>query len=251
MKDFLTRLAERTLMISAVARPVTAPVFAPTRGAAESPEGRGEDEQGAMNALLEMRRANARDLSAIPGGLLRARPDSRLDSPASQTPHPGGEARGVAWRPAGPSEESGPERDRSRLRETLTGLSGARHASAIDAGNQESRGPQYDEPSRRARTVSGPELEPRDLSSGRPAFPRAVRPLEISPAERSANGPEAQREAARQEAPPAPIIKVSIGRIEVRAVAPHAPPAPRARPRPPGAALTLNDYLKQRDEGKR
>jgi len=261
MTDFLTRLAERTLMISAVARPVTPPVFAPARAAAESPEVRGEGEPDAMSALLEMRRANARDLSAMPGGVPRGRPDSRLDLPADQTPGPGADAPDATERPATRSEATGRERDKSRLPETLPTLSGAKNASALDAGNldagnldagnQASHARQYDEPSRRARPASGPELEPRALSSRRPAFPGAVRPLDISLAERSANSPHAEPEAARQAAaPPAPIIKVSIGRIEVRALAPP-PPSPRARPKPSGSALTLNDYLKQRDEGKR
>jgi hypothetical protein len=48
---------------------------------------------------------------------------------------------------------------------------------------------------------------------------------------------------------PGPTIKITIGRVDVRAIMP-APPAPRptlARPRP---SLTLEDYLKQR-EGRR
>jgi hypothetical protein len=49
----------------------------------------------------------------------------------------------------------------------------------------------------------------------------------------------------------APIIHVTIGRIEVRA-APGAPaPARRAAKAPPSAPLSLSDYLKQRNEGGR
>lgn len=44
---------------------------------------------------------------------------------------------------------------------------------------------------------------------------------------------------------PAPIIRVNIGRIEVRAVTPAAPPARSKRPRA-GPMLSLEDYLKQR-----
>ena len=44
---------------------------------------------------------------------------------------------------------------------------------------------------------------------------------------------------------PAPIIRVNIGRIEVRAVTPAAPPARPKRPRA-GPMLSLEDYLKQR-----
>ncbi len=48
----------------------------------------------------------------------------------------------------------------------------------------------------------------------------------------------------------APIVRVTIGRVEVRAQFPSAPSVPVARrPRPP--ALSLEDYLKQRSGGKR
>ncbi|HYP26672.1 MAG TPA: hypothetical protein VE262_08145 [Blastocatellia bacterium] len=145
MTDFLTRLAERTLMASDVARPVTAPMFAPARGrsSGEASEGRGEEEADSMSGLLETREASARDL------------------------------------------------------------------------------------------------------------PGAVRPREIYAAEKGANTREAERGGAREKATSAPIIKVSIGRIEVRALGRQTTPAPRARPGQQGPALTLDQYLKQRDEGKR
>jgi hypothetical protein len=47
----------------------------------------------------------------------------------------------------------------------------------------------------------------------------------------------------------APTVNVTIGRIEVRAVTPAAPPPKRTAP--PAARLALEDYLKQRDEGRR
>lgn len=63
-----------------------------------------------------------------------------------------------------------------------------------------------------------------------------VAPPVLQPARRSA-----------VEQPPAPRVQVSIGRVEVRAV--FAPP-PAAPPRPrPAPAMSLDDYLKQRDGG--
>ncbi len=52
-------------------------------------------------------------------------------------------------------------------------------------------------------------------------------------------------------APQPTVIRVTIGRIEVRAVTlpPVAPPAPRPAPRAP--SLSLDDYLKERRGGKR
>ena len=52
---------------------------------------------------------------------------------------------------------------------------------------------------------------------------------------------------ASEPAEPA-VIRVTIGRIEVRATTPPLPPAPRARPR--GPALTLDGYLKKRNGGE-
>lgn len=48
----------------------------------------------------------------------------------------------------------------------------------------------------------------------------------------------------------APIIRVTIGRVDVRAQFPAAPPAPTSRSQRP-LALSLEDYSKQRAGGKR
>lgn len=58
-------------------------------------------------------------------------------------------------------------------------------------------------------------------------------------------------EPARPAAPlPPPTIRITIGRVEVRAVGPSktSPPAPAPSPRP---ALSLDEYLKQRNEARR
>lgn len=47
----------------------------------------------------------------------------------------------------------------------------------------------------------------------------------------------------------APGIRVTIGRIEVRAITP--PPARRTEPARSGPKLSLDDYLKQRTGGRR
>ena len=53
------------------------------------------------------------------------------------------------------------------------------------------------------------------------------------------------------DTPPAPEIHVSIGRIEVRAVMPPALPTPRPRASAIGPGLSLEAYLRQRQEGSR
>ncbi len=97
-----------------------------------------------------------------------------------------------------------------------------------------------------ARIVARPSVEP-------PAELAAVRPGEIAPARPR----ESLRETARRsdpsgprlpaDRPAVPSVQVSIGRVEVRAVfAP--PPLPSRRPSP-SPALSLDDYLKQREKG--
>lgn len=63
---------------------------------------------------------------------------------------------------------------------------------------------------------------------------------------------EDSADEARVIAPksPAPTIKVTIGRIEVRAVTPQAP-VQRETPARPGPLLSLDDYLTQRNGGHR
>lgn len=48
-----------------------------------------------------------------------------------------------------------------------------------------------------------------------------------------------------------PAIRVTIGRIEVRAILPPTPAAERAAPARAGPPLSLDEYLKQRSEGPR
>ncbi len=68
---------------------------------------------------------------------------------------------------------------------------------------------------------------------------RRERELALAPPPRSPLGERADKAASP--------VQVSIGRVEVRAVfAP--PPAEPAQP-PPAAALSLDDYLEQRDAG--
>jgi hypothetical protein len=50
---------------------------------------------------------------------------------------------------------------------------------------------------------------------------------------------------------PGPTIRVTVGRIEVRAIPPPARPAPHSRPARSGPMLSLEEYLKQRQGGQR
>jgi hypothetical protein len=49
---------------------------------------------------------------------------------------------------------------------------------------------------------------------------------------------------------PLPTIRVTIGRLEVRAITPPVPQKPSATQVPRAPLLTLDEYLKQRNEGR-
>lgn len=89
-------------------------------------------------------------------------------------------------------------------------------------------------------------------AGGREPVGLTIRPAKIPPAAAAAPAKSATARSAasaeRAEMPPAPQIQVTIGRVEVRAVAPTVAPAPRAK-RDPG--LSLENYLQRRAEGGR
>jgi hypothetical protein len=117
------------------------------------------------------------------------------------------------------------------------------------------------------REVELPSTRPgaQEKAAERPVLPRAeLRPAPIpapaarhvperieaaSPArrERGERGPSGIEE--RRSEPLPPVINVTIGRIEVRApAAPSAPSAPR--PEAPRPAVSLEEYLQRRAEGR-
>jgi len=94
-------------------------------------------------------------------------------------------------------------------------------------------------------------------SAVRPPAPPFLADPQASPVASAIRPPVAPRsggvrnpEALPASSAPAPAIQVSIGRVEVRAIFPEpavrSAPAPRSRP-----TLSLDDYLNQRNRGKR
>ncbi|HEV7806656.1 MAG TPA: hypothetical protein VGO80_12605, partial [Solirubrobacteraceae bacterium] len=90
---------------------------------------------------------------------------------------------------------------------------------------------------------------PAVAAAGSPTPPRAAQaPAAARPAGRAE---AAQRLAAPARAEqPEHVVHVTIGRLEVRSATPGTPPAPgRASPRRP--PVGLDDYLRERTEGRR
>ncbi len=81
-----------------------------------------------------------------------------------------------------------------------------------------------------------------------PAAKASFEPL-VMPSFLDRTSPAVTEDVSAPVSQPAPTIRVNIGRIEVRAV---IPPEPVARKRtPPSPRLSLEDYLKQRQGGRR
>ena len=103
-----------------------------------------------------------------------------------------------------------------------------------------------------AKPAATPPREAANAPAGAQAALPAVVPKTIPEGiqQQGERGPMGTRRPEPE--PPAPTIRVSIGRIEVRAVTPP-PPAPPRRERvgPSSPPLSLDDYLKQRGGGRR
>jgi hypothetical protein len=96
-----------------------------------------------------------------------------------------------------------------------------------------------------ARIAVSPSAEPAELATVRAGEIEPVRAREPlrEPAKRS----ETAGSRLPSDRPPVPSVQVSIGRVEVRAV--FVPPPSAARRPAPAPALSLDDYLKQREKG--
>jgi hypothetical protein len=95
------------------------------------------------------------------------------------------------------------------------------------------------------------ERRPSAASPQKPFAPRFIRPSVVAHRE-TARLMSGEHEATLKEPlSSTPTIRVTIGRVEVRAIQPPMSPQPRTTPARRGPALSLNDYLKQRNEVQR
>ncbi len=246
MSDFLNRLAARTLGLSAVVQPIVPTMFAPSHpleGIDSLPEVVGEGLENppektlpsadpGLPTLPEPGRffiephLDELPMSRRPEGVLR--PIPRLEVKAGAIPATGDEA-------APPTPVVATHRVVDATPATATKSTDANTAA---------------EP----KPVDAMRQAPREI---RTAVPRTVapRPPKSLPAvvtrEGSRQTPAARRDQLASPEPQTPVIRITIGRIDVRAEFP-APASPPARARPAQAAtLSLDEYLKQRQEGKR
>jgi hypothetical protein len=230
MADFLTRLAERALDLFPVARPTIAPMFAPgPTQASDAPlDGAWEDEAPeSVGGLSRIPKAPAQEAPMV------------FSRPASEPPPlvPLGEPSSVT--PMSPL----------RIRPD-TQLEPSRHAES-DAVEQVNVVPSQEmtrqkkdanlrpEPARNAHLISTPPRTPR---------PQLVIRPQVTAYREAPQGIVADRRVAVPTSSSSPsTIRVSIGRIEVKAMMPPAPPPASPKPGRPAPRLSLEEYLKQRN----
>ncbi len=280
MADFLTRLANRTLGLAPLARPLIPPLFA------------AETFAGPEAALEEV----ATEPSSQAAALLPA--EAEPESPADLSLPPGATAsptaRSVQWRQPRvrreetrpPARAEGPEvapstaagdatpRVAAPTSPPLAARSGTAGGESGDAGLLLPRNKGLHVTAGRALQpiayLSGARLEQPGAASPQrtpevalsteagdeallmppvPPQPAAVATVEGSIAPPPAAASDVPR---RAEPPPAsgpPTIAITIGRVEVRAV--QAPAQPRPRPAaPPAPAISLEEYLRRQYGGK-
>lgn len=297
MADFIGRLAERTMGVAPVVRPVIAPMFAsepeyysaglaweaetatsfgdPDRAqappAAETPleEHAVEGLPGENTALTWREEPGVHARSAPPhtdasGVSYRSRLASS-DSPAgrvtdergyhgpavpdaSSNPRVAGTSESVFFKQdplrAGPRHPQGTPRALLHPAGSLVGLAqGATPPSQLSPSVWPSAEPGVS--SLDSETAPGHSTLP--TTTPRPV-PPTLADRSDTPAERSPR----EIHLAADESPAPPTVRVNIGRVEVRAITP--PPARAARrttPARPSPALSLDEYLRRRNEGER
>jgi hypothetical protein len=122
------------------------------------------------------------------------------------------------------------------------GLVAQKNQAKLETAIHTDRSKRYDESTAlRSPTLQFPEPLPRDSEVVRSDLAPASLTPHIELTKRVASEPAVKIEEA-------PSIRVTIGRVEVRAI--MAPPAPSRAARRPGPALSLADYLNQSGGGK-
>jgi hypothetical protein len=242
MADFFSRLVERTLGLAVVVRPAVATLFAPGPQIAMEPQAvvHGPSEAAANN-----------DTVSLPLAQMQPFP------PAPETPQP----RPVFSEPhtvAVPRSEPQAPLVRPDLPEAKRAIPVARIEPDVRHSDAGSPGPQsFDRPvDPTGELVTRAIKVAREEKPSQPAQPSSAAapgPHFILPKIDSLPQPQIPlvRRSVEESRPPATAaVSVNIGRIEVRAVFPEAQPLPSAPPAV-SSALSLSEYLKQRDGGMR
>ena len=236
MSDFLSRLIERTLIPPKGIRPQIAPLFAGALQDSVAEPG-GED---------------------VPQPLLTIDNTRNVRSPASKFERSNADAQDRTRRQASrPPENKPSERSALPVKAPVPAVPDTIDNDAEPLTTQQRDSDALSPPSQTRHT---------QVEQYRPLIPSVTTMAEDAESERATrtreaaqvtaeglrvvrSGQEAQVTRQRHEPDASPALKVTIGRVEVRAVLPPATaPAPVPRPAP---QLTLDEYIKQRKQGLR
>lgn len=127
--------------------------------------------------------------------------------------------------------------------------------SGVEAGRETGREPRSSPVLAEFSTIM-PDLPSPRIGHGGDPIPRSTprAPIPVRAVAQPQEGAWRQSDAFTEgdsTTPLAPVIRVSIGRVEVRAIMPPAAPAPRPKAARPGPGLSLEEYLKQGRRGQR
>jgi len=216
--DFLSRLVERSTGRATVAHPVVLPLFA-----AGAPLGAEPVEKEAIDGT-----------GSAEGPFATVGETSRPHLPASDAP-----TLHDTSAPASPVEER-------RTEVAVPGRERARGPANVGVGDRlrvrlvrDAASPMASEAAPLAASDAGEKATPAPVSSPDPVVELRPRDATVFP-----------RTAVRVDAstsPPAPIVRISIGRVDVRAVPPALPAAPSPAPVRRDDRLSLEEYLRPRD----
>lgn len=261
MSDYLANLAARSVHAASTVQPRLASRFETSFAAARLTP---EDGVGLKTEVAVERRTPPVPPPA-PGPASRPRPSATTDSqpPPPRTPlaseriadEPAPTTDPPGALPAVPVARARPAAAASRDSEwpdvPTRGDPGSRrsaaHAAVVDA-----RAPRVaNEPPAVAEAASErPRLLP-ERARSTSAAPRESGPRLTPRVTPPAMTPRSAAEQQEQGPAATPTIRVTIGRVEVRAVVQPAPDPPRAAPARSGSILSLDEYLKQRNGGRR
>jgi hypothetical protein len=249
MSDFLTRLAERTMGLVPVAKPIITPVFAPNVLNDNPPDSVWNNESQIANraeptpareSIMDFSKSDHADETCNESQIVDKAEPSRENLSAfsksgyvDETRFPDtmtGQIDNSTFKPA--SKEVIPEKlsNYNPLRE---GTRGHKEPFAdIISSEQNQRDNSEPEQSINAQQAS-PEVQHTKTYSLRSSVTERMRPSYVATPTSSSSMP--------------PTIQVSIGRVEVKAITPPA----TQRSRTPSPTLSLDDYLKQRNRRQR
>ncbi|HEY7126517.1 MAG TPA: hypothetical protein VH540_21445 [Ktedonobacterales bacterium] len=221
MADFFARLAQRALGQAPGVQPLIAPVFAP------GPTLQGTRQEEATWSDVKTEAPGDHPRQSLSAQTLSRRASGR--APAnSQAPVPG---RLPSRSPAAQDE---PQTEQHLARASLTISAPGEQAQSREHQSLEEPPPLHAAP---PYAAGAPLLIRPQVSLYRQEH------QQLEPLERTNNTAEVPTTS--------PTIRVTIGRIDVRAMLPPQNQPPRAAPARSGPALSLDEYLKRRERGER